>query len=119
MTATPLRNEVWRCDLPSTGRRPVVVPSRDQAIPRLRRPLIGPSATTVRGLAGEVVPAPGGDLLARRCAVDLDLVECVSVTTLVERLGCLRDDRLRQVCRALAVAVALALAVALAVACQA
>jgi mRNA interferase MazF len=57
------------------GRRRFVVLSRDPAIPRLRRTLIGPC-------------------------------EGVSVGTLVERLGRLSDDRMRQICRALAIAVA-------------
>ena len=41
------RGDVWWCELPEIGRRPVVVLSRDAAIPRLRRLLIGPcSAAT-------------------------------------------------------------------------
>ena len=38
--------------------------------------------------------------------VTLDSVESVSIGTLVERLGRLSDDRMRQVCDALAIAVA-------------
>jgi mRNA interferase MazF len=38
--------------------------------------------------------------------VNLDSVESVSIATLVERLGRLSDDRMRQVCAALEVAVA-------------
>jgi mRNA interferase MazF len=38
--------------------------------------------------------------------VSLDSVESVSLGTLVERLGRLSDDRLREICRALEVAVA-------------
>jgi mRNA-degrading endonuclease toxin of MazEF toxin-antitoxin module len=38
----PARGEVWWCKLAEIGRRPVVVLSRDVAIPRLRRTLIGP-----------------------------------------------------------------------------
>jgi mRNA interferase MazF len=40
--------------------------------------------------------------------VNLDSVESVSVGVLAERLGSLSDDRMRQVCAALAVAVACA-----------
>jgi mRNA interferase MazF len=39
-----------------------------------------------------------------RSAVNLESVENVSVTTLVERLGRLPDERIRQVCSALAIA---------------
>lgn len=41
----------------------------------------------------------------RRAAVNLDSVEGVSLGILVERLGRLADDRMRQICAALAVAV--------------
>ena len=41
--ALPARGEVWWCGpLPEAGRRPVVVLSRDAAIPRLRRALVAP-----------------------------------------------------------------------------
>ena len=105
MTALPARGELWWCELPDIGRRPVVVLSRDAAIPRLRRTLIGPCTTTIRGLASEVVLEPGEDPVPRRCAVNLDAVESVSVAVLVERLGRLADDRLRDICAALEVAV--------------
>jgi mRNA interferase MazF len=105
VTTTPLRGEVWWCELPDVGRRPVVVLSRDAAIPRLRRALIAPCTTTVRGLASEVLLEPGDDPVPRRSAVNLDSVESVSIAVLVERLGRLGDERMRQVCRALEVAV--------------
>lgn len=102
----PVRGEVWWCEPPGIGRRPVVVLSRDAATARLGRTLIGPCTTTVRGLASEVVLEPGDDPVPRRSAVNLDSVESVSVALLVERLGRLSDERMRQVCSALAVAVA-------------
>ena len=43
---------------------------------------------------------------SRRSAVNLDSFESVSLGTLVERLGRLSDERMRQVCGALEVAVA-------------
>lgn len=102
----PARGEVWWCEPPEIGRRPVVVLSRDAAIGRRGRTLIGPCTTTVRGLPSEVVLEPGEDPVPRRSAVNLDSVESVSVGVLVERLGRLRDERMRQICTALAVAVA-------------
>ncbi|MCP5039773.1 MAG: type II toxin-antitoxin system PemK/MazF family toxin, partial [bacterium] len=35
MTDLPLRGDIWWCEPPEIGRRPVVVLSRDAAIPRL------------------------------------------------------------------------------------
>ena len=105
MRPTPLRGEVWWCELPEIGRRPVVVLSRDAAIPRLRRALVAPCTTTIRGLASEVVLEPEEDPIARRSAVNLDSVESVSVAVLVERLGRLSDQRMREICAALEIAV--------------
>ena len=67
--------------------------------------LVAPCTTTIRGLASEVVLEPGEDPVPRRAAVNLDSVESVSLGILVERLGRLADDRMRQICAALAVAV--------------
>ena len=105
MSALPSRGEVWWCELAEIGRRPVVVLSRDAAIPRLRRVLVAPCTTTIRALPSEVVLEPGDDPIPRRSAVNLDSVESVSTGVLVERLGRLADARLREICRALAVAV--------------
>lgn len=102
----PSRGDVWWCELPEIGRRPVVVLSRDAAIPRLRRTLIAPCTTTIRGLPSEVLLEPGADPVPRTCAVNLDSVESVSLGVLVERLGRLGGDRMAEVCDALAVAVA-------------
>ncbi len=96
---------MWWCELPDIGRRPVVVLSRNAAIPRLRRTLIAPCTTTIRGLASEVVLEPNDDPVPQRCAINLDSVESVSVAVLVQRLGRLADERMRQICAALEVAV--------------
>lgn len=101
----PARGEVWWCELPEIGRRPVVVLSRDVAIPRLGRTLVGPCTTTVRGLPAEVLLEPPGDPTPLASAVNLDCVESVSAGALVERLGRLGDDRMREICDALAIAV--------------
>jgi mRNA interferase MazF len=106
MNPYPARGELWWCELAEIGRRPVVVLSRDAAIPRHRRALIAPCTTTVRGLGSEVVLEPGDDPVPRRSAVNLDSVESVAIAVLVDRLGRLSDERMRQVCSALAVAVA-------------
>lgn len=105
MRDVPRRGELWWCELPEIGRRPVVVLSRDAAIPRLRRAVVAPCTTTIRGLPSEVVLEPGDDPVPQRSAVNLDSVESVSVAVLVQRLGTLSGDRMWELCRALAVAV--------------
>src|SRR2546423_15667526 len=101
VTALPARGEVWWCELAEVGRRPVVVLSRDAAIPRLRRTLIGPCTTTIRGIPSEVPLEPGEDPVPLSSGVNLDSVESVSLGTPVERLGRLSDQRMREICTAL------------------
>jgi mRNA interferase MazF len=103
--AVPLRGEVWWCEPPQIGGRPVVVLSRDAAIPRLGRALVAPCTTTIRSLSSEVVLDPDEDPVPRVSAVSLDSVESVSIGVLIERIGRLSDHRMRQVCAALEVAV--------------
>jgi mRNA interferase MazF len=106
VTDTPRRGELWWCELPDIGRRPVLVLSRDAAIPRLGRTLIAPcTTTTVRHLPSEVLLEPAGDPVPRLTAINLDSVESVSIAVLVGRLGALSSVRMREVCAALEVAV--------------
>ena len=105
MTSLPRRGELWWCELPNIGRRPVVVLSRDAAIPRLGRTLVAPCTTTIRGLPSEVILEPGDDPVPLQTAVNLDSVESVSIAVLVDRLGTLSSQRMREMCVALEVAV--------------
>lgn len=82
-----------------------MVLSRDAAIPRLRRTLIGPCTTTVRGIPSEVLLEPSEDPIPQTAVVNLDSLESVSLATLVERLGRLSDQRMRQICAAFEIAV--------------
>lgn len=105
MTDLPAWVEMWSCELPEISRRPVVVLSRDSVIPRLRRALVAPCTTNIRGLPSEVELEVGDDPIPKRSAVNLDSIESVSTGALTERLGRLSDQRMREVCAALAVAV--------------
>jgi mRNA interferase MazF len=71
----------------------------------MRRALVAPCTTTIRGLPSEVLLEPGDDPVPRRSVVNLDSVESVAVSVLVERLGRLADARMQEVCAALGVAV--------------
>jgi mRNA interferase MazF len=101
----PRRGELWWCEVPEIGRRPAVVLSRDAAIPRMRRAVVAPCTTTIRGLMSEVVLEPVEAPVRRPTAVNLDSIESVSVGVLVERIGRLSDATMRQICAALEVAV--------------
>lgn len=103
--ALPEHGEVWWCEPADVGRRPVVVLSRTPAILALRRCVIAPCTTTLRGLPSEVALEPSDDPVPQPCAANLDSVESVSVAVLVQRLGRLSFDRYHEICRALEVAV--------------
>ena len=102
---TPARGELWWCETPEAGRRPCVVLTRDQAIPRLRRALVAYASTNERRLRTEVVLEPGDDPVRRRCVLQLDAAQAVSIGLLTERIGRLSDLRMREVCAAMAVAI--------------
>lgn len=101
----PERGELWWCEHPDIGRRPVVVISRTAAIRARRLAMVAPCTTTVRDLTSEVALEPGVDPVPRPCVVNLDSVEQVPIGLLVQRLGRLGDHRMREVCAALAIAV--------------
>ena len=103
MTALPLRGEVWWAEAPEVPRRPVVVLSRDAVVRALRRALVSPCTTTVRHLPSEVGLDPEHDPVPLSCVAALDAVESVAVGALTQRLGRLSDQRMREVCAALAV----------------
>ena len=104
MNNLPTRGEVWWCELPEISPRPVVVLSRAVAIPRLRRAVIAPCTTTIRGLPSEVLLEPDEDPIPRVSAVNLDSIESVPVAMLTQRMGRLSDDRMNQICTALDIA---------------
>ena len=99
---------MWWLETPDIGRRPVVVLLRDAALNRLATAIVAPCTTTIRGLPSEVVLEPGDDPVPRVSAVNLDSIVGAPQAHLVERLGRLSDERMRQICTALEVAVACA-----------
>lgn len=101
----PAWGELWWCEHPKIGRRPVVVLSREAAIRARRRTIVAPCTTTARGLPSEVDLDPTQDPVPQTCVVTLDGVESVPSSLLVERLGALSSARMREVCAALAIAV--------------
>ncbi len=91
MSELPRRGELWWADTDHHGRRPVLLLTRDTAIPRLRRSLASLGTTTIRGLDSEVLLEPGDDPVPELTAINLDSIESVAVSDLVERMGSLSD----------------------------
>ena len=84
--------------------RPVLVLSRQEVIGLLHTVMIAPVTSTVRGAPGEV-PVGVSEGLKHDSAVNLDHVQTVEKARLTGYMGHLRADKMRDVCKALAVAV--------------
>ena len=99
----PRRGDVWWVEMPDK-RRPVLVLTRDAAIPVLRTLVIAPVTRTVRGIRTEVA-LDEGDGMPAPCVATLDNVTTVPRVFLTERVTRLSAARMRQVCGALSIAV--------------
>ena len=99
----PRRGEVWWAETPDQKRRPVLVLTRDAAIPVVRRLLVAPLTTRIRSIPTEVRLDPD-DGVGTECAVSLDNVTLAAKGMLTERQARLSPIRMAEVCRALAVA---------------
>ena len=72
---------------------------------RRKMAIVAPCTSTIRGLPSEVLLEPDDDPVPAVSAVNLDSVENAPLALLVQRLGRLSDERMREVCAALEVAV--------------
>ena len=98
------RGEVWTYQFARLDKRkPVVILSRPEAIDVLHTVMVAPITSTIRGLPSEVVVGPP-EGLKHDSAVNLDHVQTVEQARLTRQVGHLRADKMRAVCRALAVA---------------
>lgn len=93
----PAQGEVWWAEAPDLGRRPVMVVTRDQAIPVLRTILVAPVTRTVRGIPTEI-PLGVEEGLPAECAATFDNLQPVPKWSLVERLAPVTTGRQQQIC---------------------
>jgi mRNA interferase MazF len=98
------RGEVWWAELPGLGRRPVLIMTRDIAIPLLRSLTVALFTRTVRGVPTEVL-LDERDGLPAPSVVNFDDIRMVKKDALVSRLAMLSDARLEEVCEAFRYAV--------------
>ena len=104
LDAGPRRGEIWHCGFKSPDKRcPVVVLTRQEVLPLLRTAIVAPITSTIRGLPSEVVVGPD-EGLRHDSAINLDHVQTVEQRQLRRYVGSLSPDKMRQVCRALAIA---------------
>jgi mRNA interferase MazF len=96
--------DVWWAETQHAGRRPAVVLTRPETLPRLPVVLAAFATTTIRGLDTEVL-LDEAEGLPRSCALNLDTPELLPKAMLVEQIGRLTPEKMVEVCRALAAAV--------------
>lgn len=98
------RGDICWVTLPDEGkRRPVLVLTRNEAIPVLKRVVIAYLTTRIRGIPIEV-RLDADDGLPRECVVNFDNLRTMSRSFLSEPITTLSGSRMHEVCRALAIA---------------
>lgn len=101
------RGEVWWAELPPpTGRRPLLLISRDQAIQVRELVTVAPLTSTNRHLRVEVPLGPG-DGVPKACVVNLDVVTTVHQSALQARITTLSPEKMAAVNDALKFALAI------------
>jgi mRNA interferase MazF len=101
------RGEVWDADIPGVGRHPVVVVTRNSAIPVLSSVVCVLVTSTFRGHVAEVELGTG-EGLSRPSAANCDNVFTLPKRVLSRRRGMLDTHKLNEMDRALMVALGLA-----------
>jgi mRNA interferase MazF len=94
------RGEVRWLELEDEGRRPVVVLTRDEAIPRLKNIMVALVTRTTRGIATEVEIGPA-DGMPIECVISLDNLRTVPRALLTEPITKLDASKLDAICEAL------------------
>jgi mRNA interferase MazF len=98
------RGDICWLSLPDEGkRRPVLVLTRDEAIPAMSRVVIAYLTTKIRDIPIEV-RLDTDDGVPRDCVVNFDNLRTVSRSLLSEPVTTLSGPRMHEVCRALAIA---------------
>lgn len=85
---------------PPDKRRPVVILTRDSAIPYLATVTVAPITSTIRGVPSEVL-LDEEDGMKNRCAINLHSAVTVSQQRLGKRVARLGLRRMSEVCSAL------------------
>ena len=98
------RGSVWVADFqPPIGRRPVVVLTRDAAIPVLTNVTVALITRSAVGSPAEV-PLGAAEGLRQDCVANCDNIHTVAVRQLVSRVGELGPERLQRLAGAIRIA---------------
>lgn len=88
-------------ETPNQKRRPVLIVSRDAAIPSLNNVIVAPVTTTIRAIP-TCLPVGPDDGLNHDSVATFDNLTAVPKSVLTTRLGTLGVDGHRRICDALA-----------------
>ena len=97
---TPQQGEIWWGE-GRGNRRPVLVVTRSEAIPVLKRITVAPITRTVRRIRTEIA-LDERDGLREPCAASFDNLVLAPVASLTSKIGDTNPSRQAGICRALA-----------------
>lgn len=98
------RGEIWNYEFkPPDKRRPVLVLSRQKAINMLNYVIAAPITSTIHGSVSEVVVGIEQGL-KNTSAINLDNVQTVEKSKLIQFVGTLDAELMKKACRALSIA---------------
>lgn len=97
---TPRRGEIWWAEA-ADKRRPVLVVTRDDAIPVLTSIVVAPVTRTVRGIPTEI-PLGREHGLPVEGVASFDAIQPIRRSSLTRRVGALLADETDEICRAFA-----------------
>jgi mRNA interferase MazF len=99
-----VRGQIWQFAFSHPDkRRPVLVLSRNEVIGLIHTVMVAPITSTIRGAPSEVIVGVD-EGLKRESAVNLDHVQTIEKAKLKRFVGTVGPQKMRSVCRALAVA---------------
>jgi mRNA interferase MazF len=97
--SVPTQGEVWWAEA-EDKQRPVLIVTRNEAIPVLAWIVVAPVTRTVRDIPTEVALGPQ-EGLAEACAASFDNLQPIRRSFLTQRVGRLDQARRTELCRAL------------------
>lgn len=96
-----IRGEILLCRFPLPNKqRPVLVLTRDSAIPHLNTVTVAPITSTIRNVPSEVI-LDTGDGMKNLCVVNLHNAVTIAQARLGRRVANLGAARMQEVCAAL------------------
>jgi mRNA interferase MazF len=92
--------ELWLMETPNQKRRPVLIVSRDEAIPVLNNVVVAPVTSTVRDIP-TCIPLGPEQGIDRESVASFDKLAAVPKSVLTTRLGALGAGGRHRICAAL------------------